>query len=263
MDYKRDELILSVKNISLNYGDDKKVLRDVNFDIHNITRPGLTQGQIISICGKSGCGKSSLFKLLSGFHKPSSGQVLIDIDQHDVIMGEVGMVPQDYPLFDHRTIYQNLAIALGKSGSTGNGPTIAEYSEYFGLSEHLDKYPSELSGGQRQRVSILQQVLAGNRFILMDEPFSGLDVIMKDKVIDLLVKVSNLNEYNTLIIVSHDIESSCAISDSVYVLAPTPDQEGSTIIRSYDLISEGLAYTPGIKESPRFREIIKEIKTII
>jgi ABC-type nitrate/sulfonate/bicarbonate transport system ATPase subunit len=178
-------------------------------------------------------------------------------------MGEVGMVPQDYPLFEHRTIYQNLAIALGKANLNGQGPSIKEYSEYFSLLEHLEKYPSELSGGQKQRVSILQQVLAGNRFILMDEPFSGLDCIMKDKVIDLLVKVSNLNEYNTLIIVSHDIESSCAISDTVYVLSKSGDQEGSSIVKTYDLLSEGLAYTPDIKDNPKFQGIIKEIKTII
>jgi len=262
IDYKKEELILSVKDVSLDYGDGKKVLHDVNFDIHNITRPGMTQGQIIAICGKSGCGKSSLFKLLSGFNKPTSGQVKIDLDQHEVNMGEVGMVPQDYPLFNHRTIYENLSIALRKSDNN-QGPTIKEYTEYFGLSEHLEKYPDELSGGQKQRVSILQQVLAGNRFILMDEPFSGLDCIMKDKVIDLLLKVANLNEYNTLIIVSHDIESSCAISDTVYVLAPVSGTEGSTIAKTYDLLSEGLAYSPDIKDNPRFQEIIKEIKTII
>jgi len=263
IDYKKQELILSVKKVSLDYGDGKKVLHDVSFDIHNITRPGMTQGQIIAICGKSGCGKSSLFKLLSGFSKPTSGRVMIDLDQHDVVMGEVGMVPQDYPLFNHRTVYENLTIAITRSGSKDQGPSINEYAEYFGLSEHLEKYPSELSGGQRQRVSILQQVLAGNRFILMDEPFSGLDCIMKDKVIDLLIKVSNLNEYNTLIIVSHDIESSCAISDTVYVLSPGPNQEGSSIVKTYDLLSEGLAYSHDIKENTRFREIIREIKTII
>jgi ABC-type nitrate/sulfonate/bicarbonate transport system ATPase subunit len=263
IDYKKEELILSVKNVSLDYGDGKMILRDVNFDVHNITRPEMTQGQVIAICGKSGSGKSSLFKILSGFSKPTEGRVSIDLDQHDVVVGEVGMVPQDYPLFNHRTIYENLALALKQKDSKNQGPTIKEYSEYFGLSDHLEKYPSELSGGQRQRVSILQQVLAGNRFILMDEPFSGLDVIMKDKVIELILKVSNLNEYNTLIIVSHDIESSCAISDTVYVLSPTGEMSGSTISKTYDLLAEGLAYSPGIKENQRFQEIIKEIKSII
>lgn len=138
---------------------------------------------------------------------------------------------------------------------------IDSYGSYFLLSESMDKFPCELSGGQRQRVSILQQVLAGNKFILMDEPFSGLDLVMKDKVIDLLLKIANLNEYNTLVIVSHDIESACAISDTVHVLG-NPDGNGSTVIKTYDFLQEGLAYEPGIRDIPRFREIIKEIKSI-
>jgi ABC-type nitrate/sulfonate/bicarbonate transport system ATPase subunit len=119
-----------------------------------------------------------------------------------------------------------------------------------------------LSGGQRQRVSILQQVLAGNKFILLDEPFSGLDTIMKDKVVDLLVKVSNLDEMNTLVVVSHDIESSCAIADTVFVLA-NKDGNGSTMVKTYDLLEEGLAYKEGIKDIPRFREILSEVKSLI
>lgn len=256
IDYKKEELILSVKDVCLEY-DGKKILDKVNFDIHNITRPNVVQGQIISICGRSGCGKTSLFKILSGFNKQTSGTVNIDINQHLVKEGEVGVVPQDYLLFNHRTVYRNLELA-GKNGKD----VILQYVDYFGLTQQIDKYPRDLSGGQRQRVSILQQVLAGNRFILMDEPFSGLDSIMKDKVIDLLLKVANLNEYNTLIIVSHDIESACAISDTVHVLANNSNSNGSSIIKTYDFLKEDLAYHSEIREIPRFREIMKEIKSI-
>lgn len=259
VEHKLGELILSVKDVSLAYGD-KKILDGVSFDIHNITRPDVTQGQIISICGRSGCGKTSLFKILSGFNKPTTGTVKIDLDQHDVKKGEVGVVPQDYPLFNHRTIQQNFELGIEEVKGIDSKKTIADYAEYFGLTEHLAKFPCDLSGGQRQRASILQQVLAGNRFILMDEPFSGLDSLMKDKVIDLILKVANLNEYNTLIIVSHDIESACAISDTVHVLAN--DGNGSKIIKSYDFLAENLAYQPEVKEMPRFREIMKEIKSI-
>lgn len=261
IDYTKEELILSVKEVSLTY-DTKPILNGVNIDIHNITRPGLVQGQIVSIVGRSGCGKSSLFKLLAGYNKPNTGEINVGADQHPVNIGEMGVVPQDYPLFNHRTVFENLALALTSLKGKEKIDTINDYANHFELSEELKKYPCDLSGGQRQRVSILQQVLAGNRFILLDEPFSGLDTLMKDKVVELLVKVANLDELNTLIIVSHDIESACAISDTVFVLTNT-DGNGSKIVKTYDLLEEGLAYKPGIKEDLSFRSIIQEIKTFL
>jgi ABC-type nitrate/sulfonate/bicarbonate transport system ATPase subunit len=261
IDYKKEELILDVKDICLTY-DDKQILKNINMQVHNITRPGVIQGQIIAICGRSGCGKTSLFKLLSGYNKPTSGSIKVNAEQHDVRVGEMGVVPQDYPLFNHRTVYNNLSLALSTMKGKQKEDTIQQYAEYFELKDQLNKFPCDLSGGQKQRVSILQQVLAGNKFILLDEPFSGLDTIMKDKVVELLIKVSNLDEMNTLVIVSHDIESSCAIADTVYILA-NKDGDGSTVVKEYDFLKEGLAYESGIKENTRFREIMREIKTLI
>lgn len=261
IDYKKEELILSVKDVHLTY-DTKPILNGVSFDIHNITRPGMIQGQIVSIVGRSGCGKSSLFKLLSGYNKATTGTILVDQDQHEVQIGEMGVVPQDYPLFNHRTVMQNLDLALKSQKGKEKLDTINSYAAHFELTEELPKFPCDLSGGQRQRVSILQQVLAGNRFILLDEPFSGLDTLMKDKVVELLVKVANLDELNTLIIVSHDIESACAISDTVFVLT-NADGNGSSIVKTYDLLAQGLAYQHGIKENSQFRSIIQEMKTLL
>ena len=260
IDYKKEQLILSVKDVCLSY-DEKPILKNINMEIHNVTRPGLVQGQIVAICGRSGCGKTSLFKLLSGYNKPTSGTIQVNEDLHAVKTGEMGVVPQDYPLFNHRTIMSNLSLALSSQKGKVKIDTINQYASHFELTDQLQKYPCDLSGGQKQRVSILQQVLAGNRFILMDEPFSGLDCIMKDKVVELMIKVANLDELNTLVVVSHDIESSCAIADTVYVLANN-DGEGSTVVKSYDLLKEGLAYNPDIKEDPKFRSIIKEIKSL-
>ncbi len=260
INYKKEEIILSVNNVELTYDDTKRVLKDINLQIHNITRPDILQGQIISIVGKSGCGKSSLFKLLSGFLKPTLGEVKLGVDQKVVEIGEVGVVPQDYPLFNHRTIRKNFELAI--QDKKNRDFYVNDYAKHFDLLEHLDKYPSELSGGQRQRAAIIQQVLAGNKTILCDEIFSGLDSIMKDKVMDLLIKISHLDEMSTLIIISHDIEAACCISDTVYVLADK-DGNGSTIIKTYDLIGMGLAYQPDIKHDPEFIKVINEIKTIM
>ncbi len=260
IEYKKEKLILSVNDVCMSYGD-KPILKNVNMEVHDITRPGMTQGQILTIVGRSGCGKSTLFRLLTGYEKPTFGTIKVGEDLHPVKTGEMGVVPQDYHLYVHRTIMKNLSLALSSQSGKEKIETIKEYANHFDLTDQLEKFPGDLSGGQRQRVSILQQVLAGNKFILMDEPFSGLDCIMKDRVVDLMIKVSNLDEMNTLVVVSHDIESSCAIADSVYVLANT-DGQGSTIVKKYDMLEEGLAYRPDIKDDMRFRNILKEIKSL-
>ena len=118
----------------------------------------------------------------------------------------------------------------------------------------------QLSGGQRQRASIIQQVLTGNRFILLDEPFSGLDALMIDRVMDLLLRISTLHELNTLVIVSHDVENSLAISDTAFILAREKDKEGATITETLDLIEMGLAWNPNIRENPTFQHLVSQIK---
>jgi ABC-type nitrate/sulfonate/bicarbonate transport system ATPase subunit len=260
--YEKNELILKAENVSMMY--DKLILRDINFEIHNIVRPDMNQGQVVSLIGRSGIGKTQLFKILAGLLKPTTGVVKIESDQHPVQAGEVGIVPQNYILFNHRTVFQNLMIGFDhgrqKMGDNEKTELIKDYAAKFDLSEHLKKYPMQLSGGQRQRVSILQQVLTGNHFILFDEPFSGLDVLMIDRVVELLLKVSTLHEMSTLIIVSHDIENALALSDTAYILAREQGKEGATITEYIDLVQMGLAWNPEIRKDAGFQEFVDSIK---
>jgi ABC-type nitrate/sulfonate/bicarbonate transport system ATPase subunit len=263
MTYQKVEEILSVENVGLQYGD-KVILREVSFELHNIVRPDVTQGQVVSLVGRSGIGKTQLFKILAGLNEPTTGKVTLGADKHKVREGEVGVVSQNYILFNHRSIRQNLAIALERNKEYATPQqrkdVIDDYADKFNLKEHLDKYPMQLSGGQRQRVSILQQALTGNQFILLDEPFSGLDVLVIDRVVELLLKISTLHEMNTLIIVSHDIENSMAISDTVFILANQPNKQGATITEKLDLIEMGFAWNPEIRENPKFQELVKQMK---
>lgn len=260
--YSKNEVLIQVKDVNLSY--DKQILRDINFTIHNIVRPGLSQGQVISLIGRSGIGKTQLFKILAGLIQPNTGTVLVGLEQQPVVAGQVGIVAQNYILFNHRTVFDNLRLAMQHSSITLNDKEkdalINDYATKFDLAEHLKKYPLQLSGGQRQRASIIQQVLTGNKFILLDEPFSGLDALMIDRVMELLLKISTLDELNTLVIVSHDVENSLAISDTAFILARQKDQEGATITETLDLIEMGFAWNSEIRENEKFQHLVAQIK---
>jgi len=266
MNYTIHKTILKAENLGLTI-EDKVILRDINFEIKDIHRPGVKQGQVVSLIGRSGMGKTQLFKTIAGLQKPTTGGILIGEDLHPVTAGEVGIVPQNYILFNHRTINDNLAIGLKNSGQKlslkEQQNIIYEFCQLFDIKDQLHKYPAQLSGGQRQRVSIIQQLLAGNQFILLDEPFSGLDIVMVEKVIQLLIQVSLLDELNTLILVSHDIMNSLAISDSVYILSSEEGKEGATFTHAFDLCKMGLAWDPEIRRKKEFIEFIDEIKHLI
>lgn len=261
--FTKEDIILRARNVNLAY-DGKQILRDINFEIKNIIRPGMHQGQVISLIGKSGIGKTQLFKLLSGLQSPTFGEILIH-NNRKVEPGDMGVIFQNYYLFEWRSVYKSLLLAAKKNPSLKGREkdAINQHAADFNLADHLHKYPQQLSGGQRQRVSIIQQLLKGSDFLLLDEPFSGLDVLMLDKVVDLLLRVSVSDDLKTLIIVSHDIATSVAISDTVFILGQEKGKPGSTIVNEIDLIERGLAWEKEIKSKKEFGETIREIKACL
>lgn len=263
MNYSKNEVLLSVRNLDLTMAN-RSILKNVNFNIHNITRPGITQGQVVSLVGRSGIGKTQLFRILAGLNTPDKGEVLLS-NNKPVSAGDMGVVFQNYYLFEWRTIEQSLFMAAKQNPLLVDNAAnaVIEHARSFDLHLHLDKYPAQLSGGQRQRASIIQQVLKGSEFLLLDEPFSGLDVCVLENVVSLLLKVSVTDEVKTLIIVSHDIETSVAISDTVLILGKPETDVGATIVKEIDLIQRGLAWQPEIRNTPIFRETVQEIKTTL
>ena len=259
----KTDTLLKAENIQLAY-DDKIILRDINFCVKDIVRPGMKQGQVISLIGRSGIGKTQLFKILSGLRKPTAGEVTIN-NEHVVQPGDMGVIFQNYYLFEWRTVYQSLLLAARKNPALKNKEkeAIMDYAEGFNLEKELQKYPQQLSGGQRQRASIIQQLLKGSDFLLLDEPFSGLDVCVLDRVTDLLLQVSVSDELKTLIIVSHDIATSVAISDTVLIMGNETGKPGATIKKEIDLIERDLAWKKDIKQEKAFRETVEEIKTFL
>ena len=253
---ERREALLELAGVDALLGD-RLVLRGVDAAIRNIVRPDVAgQGQVVGVLGPSGAGKTTLLRILAGLAAPSRGRVLLD--GAPVRAGRVGVVYQRCPLFEHRTVLGNL-VAAGRSAERAHA-----LLERFGLAARVDAWPRELSGGERQRVAILQQLLCGHTFLLMDEPFSSLDPIHKAKVCELIVEVSRLSERNTIVVVTHDIPEAVKVCDTLWLLgrerAPSGEPlPGSRITESYDLIARELAWHEGIERTPRFTDFVREV----
>jgi ABC-type nitrate/sulfonate/bicarbonate transport system ATPase subunit len=273
--YTKQDVLLQATDVSLSY-DRRCILYDINFIIRDIVRPGLQQGQVVSLVGRSGIGKTQLFRLLSGLQRPDAGEITIrervpsarpdgsiQVYRDRIVQpGDMGVIFQNYYQFGWRTVRQSLMLAArqNKALAGKEEDAIRQYTQQFDIADVLLRYPAQLSGGQQQRVSIIQQLLKGSDFLLLDEPFSGLDVCVLDKVVELLLQVSLSDELKTLIIVSHDIATAAAISDTVFILGKKPGHEGSTLVREIDLIERGLAWRKDVRHEKAFGETIREIK---
>jgi polar amino acid transport system ATP-binding protein/sulfate transport system ATP-binding protein len=266
-EYKIAGRLITIDDVCLKFGD-TIVLNHVEGKVDDIIRPGMAQGQVIGILGPSGIGKTQLSKILAGLQKPTSGRVLIH-NKHvqEVEAGLVGMVAQNYPLFRHRTVMGNLLIAATKAGLSAKDAKAkaTEYLATFDLSSRADVYPCQLSGGQRQRVAIIQQILCSEHYLVMDEPFTGLDPVKKDQVCELINKVATMHEENTVFIVAHDLNAVASIADTLWLVGRDRDPEGKIIQGAkiqavYDLIERGLAWRPNIACTPQFAEFVAEVK---
>lgn len=253
--YKYTDRLMTIENLNLSYGD-KVILRDINLAIDDIVRPEITQGQCVALLGPSGIGKTQLFRCIAGLQRPTSGMVRINGDKTSVRAGEIGVVQQNYPLLGHRTILANLLLV------NKNKEKVMELLTRFNLTDHADKYPVQLSGGQRQRVAIIQQMVCSRHFLLMDEPFSGLDIIAKQKVIDVINEVNHVDELNTTVFTTHDLESSVMIADHIWVLGREEGKPGATIVKTIDLIERDLAWAPDILHHPNFNSTVLELKEL-
>jgi len=174
---------------------------------------------------------------------------------------------QHYPLFEHRTVLGNLRVAARRAGRAdrdGGEARPRGLLERFKLADRADAWPSELSGGQRQRVAIIQQLLCGHTYLLMDEPFSGLDPTNKDHACELITEVARMDERNTIILVTHDIREAVKVSDTLWLMGRdrTPAGEpvpGSRIVETYNLIDRDLAWHPGIERTAPFDAFVREL----
>jgi ABC-type nitrate/sulfonate/bicarbonate transport system ATPase subunit len=263
--YTIGERLLTIDNLCVRY--DRSILEGVSGHIDNIRRDDRPQGQVVCLLGPSGIGKSQLFRCIAGLQRPSSGSVRLNGQQREVEPGEVGVVAQNFPLFNHRSVWGNLMLAARRHRRTDDQAREACLGllEKFGLVDSAKCHPMMLSGGQRQRVAIAQQLLCSSHFLLMDEPFSGLDPLAKTAVCDTLIDVSTTHELNTIIVVTHDIESAIRISDTLWLLGRNRDESGvavggASIQQTIDLAGMGLAWDRDIESRAEFRELAAALK---
>jgi len=254
MEYK--QTLIKIEDLSYSV-DGKLILKNVNAEIKDIKG----RGQVVALLGPSGVGKSTLFNLMSGFLQPSSGKILAHLKEdgmQEVHSHIMGVVKQDYPLFEHRTVCSNLCLV-------GDKDKASKLLADFGMLEHGDKYPIQLSGGQRQKVAIIQQILCSEKYILMDEPFSGLDLIAKCDVCRLINKVVSADEENTINIVTHGVEDAIEVADTIWMLGRDRDPQGNAIPGAYikqtiNLLERGFSGTCCAVNDPKYYQLIKEIQ---
>ncbi len=263
--YTVHETLLSVEGVNLSLGG-KPILKGMSAEIRNIVRPGLSQGQVVALLGPSGVGKTQLFNLLAGLSQPDQGKVLVTDKLIPVSAGMVGVVPQKFTLFRHRTVLGNLVVAARERGhSDKEAKELSRgYLARFGLSDKEFAYPVQLSGGQQQRVAIIQQLLSSEHFLLMDEPVTGLDPLMTDAVSALITEVASNHELNTIIVTTHNINFAIAVADHLWLLGRDRDASGNSlgarVQKVYDLAEMGLAWDPDIQSKPAFFEMARMIK---
>lgn len=203
--------MLRLEHISKSF-DNISILRDINLEIE--------EGEIVSILGPSGSGKTTLLNLISGLTDIDSGKLFYNNeDLTNVPMEDRGfnIVFQDYALFPHLNAYKNIVYGLKNKPGISTEEEVQDLIELLGLKEHLDKRIDQLSGGQKQRVALARTMVMKPKILLLDEPLSALDGVIKESIKERIKTIAK--EYNlTTIIVTHDPEEALTLSDRVLII---------------------------------------------
>lgn len=206
--------ILQVNNITKSF-EHETIIQDISME--------LREGEIVSLLGASGGGKTTLFNIIAGLSQPDEGNIQMDGLDITGKPGHVSYMLQKDLLFPYRTIVDNVALPLLIRGEkkAAAREKAASYFEEFGLSGTESKYPSQLSGGMRQRAALLRTYLFSENVALLDEPFSALDMMTKSAVHEWYLEVMEKIKLSTLLI-THDIDEAILLSDRIYLLTGKP-----------------------------------------
>jgi bicarbonate transport system ATP-binding protein len=215
------ELFLAIENVSKVYplpkGESYTVLEGVNLTVQ--------QGEFICVIGHSGCGKTTLLNMVSGFSKPSAGTVKL----HGKTISRPGpdrmVVFQGYALLPWLTVFENVYLAVNavypEKPQAEKAHIVKEHLAMVGLAEAIDKKPTQISGGMKQRVAIARAISICPEVLVLDEPFGALDAITKEELQEELLKI--WNDYRcTVLMITHDIDEALFLADRLVMMTNGP-----------------------------------------
>lgn len=220
------EPFLTVKNITHTFVNKEGVF-------HALEQIDLTvnKGEFVTFVGPSGCGKTTLLNIIAGFIQATHGQILIANKPLLAGKEQIGYMQQQDYLFPWRSIYDNILIGyeIRKENKKGAIQRADELLKELGLDNIGHKFPHQLSGGMRQRIALARSLITNPNILLLDEPFSALDMHIKIQLEQLLLTtLKKLNK--TAVLVTHDIGEAVAISDTIYIFAKSPGRIVKKII---------------------------------
>jgi len=217
-------LDIRVSNISKEYvvgGISNKVIQDTSLFI--------SEGTFFGLVGPTGCGKTTLLKIIAGFELPTSGEIVVGTNKITAAGPDRGFVFQQPNLFPWLTVFDNVAFSV-RYGSNLFRPIskrdinnhVKEYLDTVGLGDCGERYPYQISGGMKARAALARVLAAGTPILLMDEPFAALDAFTRAAMQQLLLKLRDRGICRTLFLITHDIEEAIMVSDSVAVMGRNP-----------------------------------------
>lgn len=240
--------MVSIHDVTMSFGTFVAV-ENVNLTIGD--------GEFLSIVGPTGCGKSTILNAIAGLLNPSVGEVSIDGQKVSGVQNNIGYLFQQDALLPWKTAYENVELGLMFRGVKLNErrEKAMAWLEKVGLKGFETRYPHQLSGGQRKRVQMAQALITEPKVILMDEPFSALDIHTRHLMQDELLKLWQ-EDRRAVVMITHDLEEAIALGDRVVVLAAGPK---SRVIESFDVDLERPRNVAEIKLDPKFMTLYRDI----
>ena len=227
--------MLKLQNISMNYGNSKNfVLKNLNLEFE--------EGNCLAIVGSSGCGKTTLLNIIAGILEPTEGEVFFGSRNIREVKEDVAVVFQNYGLFPWKTVKKNILLPLQLKHEKEDYYLADEIMEELGLQEVRNHYPSQLSGGQKQRVALARALMSKPRLILLDEPFSAIDPIMREKLYKKLRGYFK-EKGMMVVLVTHSVKEAAYFGDKILVF----NSDENTFCRTLNNNYTGMVGTSEVK----------------
>ncbi|WCE04978.1 ABC transporter ATP-binding protein [Pseudoxanthomonas sp. JBR18] len=242
------ETMVAINKVTMSFGDFTAV-RDVDIQVGN--------GEFVAIVGPTGCGKSTVLNAVAGLLTPASGGISIDGTPVKGVQESVGYLFQQDALLPWKTALQNVELGLRFRGVAAKEreEKARAWLAKVGLSGFEHRYPHQLSGGQRKRVQMAQALIVEPKVILMDEPFSALDIHTRHLMQNELLRLWQ-EDRRSVVLITHDLEEAIALGDRVVVLSAGP---ASRVVRSFDVDLERPRNVAEIKLDQRFTDLYRDI----